>query len=123
MTRRESSDLTTKARSVDAFLSQLIRYVSSGHYFYITGRIPKRQDPAAVDAKLIALYDIAKPRWARARRRLRGTAGIHYLRHDRFFALLATHGQHQFFNADFRRGISMTISSVQVTFLIFPEFA
>jgi regulator of sigma D len=55
-----------EARSVDAFLSQLIRYISSGHYFYITGRIPDRKDPAAVDEKLIALYDIAKPRWANA---------------------------------------------------------
>ena len=87
-----------ETRNVDAFLSQLIRYVSSGHYFYITGCIPDRKDPAAVDAKLIALYDIAKPRWARARRRLRGTAGIHYLRHDRFFVLMATHGDHQFFD-------------------------
>lgn len=86
-----------EARSVDAFVSQLIRYVSSGHYFYITGRIPDRKAPAAVDAKLIALYDIAKPRWARARRRLGGTAGIHYLRHGRFFVLMATRGQHQFF--------------------------
>ena len=42
-----------EARNIDGFLSQLIRYVSSGHYFYITGRIPERKDPAVVDAKLI----------------------------------------------------------------------
>ncbi len=96
-----------EARNVDAFLSQLIRYVSSGHYFYITGRISDRKEPAVVDAKLIALYNIAKPRWARARRRLRGTAGIHYLRHDRFFVLIATHGQHQFFDDHARNFIDI----------------
>lgn len=86
-----------EARSIDGFLAQLIRYVASGHYFYVTGRIPDRKDVAAVDRKLIALYGIAKPRWARARRRLAGTAGIHYLRHNRFFLLIATHGKHALF--------------------------
>lgn len=86
-----------ETRNVDAFLAQLVRYVASGHYFYVTGRIPDRKDVAAVDRKLVALYDIAKPRWARARRRLAGTAGIHYLRHSRFFVLIATHGRHPFF--------------------------
>ena len=86
-----------EAKSVDAFIAQLIRYVASGHYFYLTGRIPDRKDAAAVDRKLVELYGIAKPRWARARRRLAGTAGIHYLRHGRLFVLIATHGKHPFF--------------------------
>ena len=86
-----------EARSLDGFIAQLIRYVASGHYFYHTGRIPDRKDVAAVDRKLVELYDIAKPRWARARRRLAGTAGIHYLRYGRFFVLMATHGEHPFF--------------------------
>jgi hypothetical protein len=30
-----------EARSIDGFLAQLIRYVASGHYFYVTGRIPR----------------------------------------------------------------------------------
>jgi hypothetical protein len=29
-----------EARRIDGFLAQLIRYVASGHYFYVTGRIP-----------------------------------------------------------------------------------
>ncbi len=86
-----------EAKSIDGFLAQLIRYVASGHYFYVTGRIPDRKDVAAVDRKLLALYAVAKPRWARARRRLAGTAGIHYLRHNRFFLLIATHGKHALF--------------------------
>lgn len=92
-----STTYRCQAKSLDGFLSQLIRYVASGHYFYITGRIPVKKDPVAVDTKLIDLYGIAKPRWARARRHLAGRAGIHYLRYDRFFVLIATHGKHAFF--------------------------
>jgi hypothetical protein len=91
------TDYQCEARSLDGFIAQLIRYVASGHYFYITSRIPERKDPMAVDRKLVELYDIAKPRWARARRRLVGTSGIHYLRYGRFFILIATHGKHSFF--------------------------
>lgn len=86
------------ANSLEGFISQLIRYISSGHYFYLTGRVPPRKDPAAVDRKLIALYDIDRPRWARARRRLGKQAGIHYLRHEQFFVIVATHGKSGFFN-------------------------
>ena len=50
-----------------------------------------------MDSKLVGLYDIAKPRWARARRRPAGTAGIHCLRHGRLFVLIATHGKRLFF--------------------------
>ncbi len=86
-----------ETRSIDGFLAQLIRYVASGHYFYVTGRIPERKDVAAADRKLLALYAVAKPRWARARRRLAGTPRIHYLRHNRFFPLIATHANHALF--------------------------
>jgi hypothetical protein len=92
-----STTYRCQAKSLDGVVAQLIRYVASGHYFYVTGRIPERKDPVVVDAKLIGLYGVAKPRWARARRRLRGTAGIHYLRYGHFFVLIATHGKHAFF--------------------------
>ena len=92
-----STDYRCEAKSLDAFVAQLIRYVCSGHYFYFTSRIPERKDVTKVDRKLVERYAIAKPRWARARRRLAGRAGIHYLRHGRSFVLIATHGRHQFF--------------------------
>lgn len=83
--------------TLDGFLAQLVRYVASGHYFYVTGVVPERKDPQQVDRKLIELYGIGRPKWERARRRLGEQAGIHYLRYGRFFVLLATHGRHQFF--------------------------
>ena len=89
-----------EARSVDAFLAQLVRYVSSGHWFYVTCRIPDHKDPGQVDEKMVGLYDIARPRWRRKRRNLRQDAGIHYLRHEQFFIVILTKGNHEQFYRD-----------------------
>ncbi len=89
-----------EARSIDAFLAQLVRYVSSGHYFYIRCRIPHGKDPIAVDQKILTLYDIRRSRWQRKRRNLKTTAGIHYLRYDRLFVIMLTKGRHDAFYAD-----------------------
>ncbi|MEZ6103777.1 MAG: hypothetical protein R3E01_32935 [Pirellulaceae bacterium] len=86
-----------EASSIDGFLSQLCRYISSGHYFYLASVIPNGKEPREVDRKLITLYGIDLPRWKRARRHLGGNSGVHYLRFRRFIVLLATHGQHRFF--------------------------
>ena len=32
-----------EAASVDGFVEQLVRYVNTGHYFYVTGRVPDGQ--------------------------------------------------------------------------------
>lgn len=86
-----------EARTLDAFLAQLVRYVASGHYFYLTGKVPERKDPERVDQKLIELYGLGKPKWERARRRRGEEAGVHYLRYERFFVLIATRGRHRLF--------------------------
>ena len=43
--------------------------------------------------------EIAQPRWQRARRKQAGVASVHYLRFEDQFILLATHGQHKFFDS------------------------
>jgi len=78
-------------------------YLPHGYWFYVTGMIPDHKDPAAVDAKLLAKYGIAISRSARARRKRAGLANLHYLRHERFFVLLATHGQHPFYDEEMKR--------------------
>lgn len=89
-----------EAKSIDAFLAQVVRYISSGHYFYIRCRIPESKDPIAVDEKILRLYDIRRSRWQRKRRSLKATAGIHYLRCDRLFVIMLTKGQHETFYRD-----------------------
>lgn len=87
-----------EASTVTGFVQQLaVGYVARGYWFYVTGRVPERKDPLAVDAKLIKKYAIDQSKWARARRKKAGVANLQYLRHDRFFIIVATHGEHAFF--------------------------
>lgn len=89
------------ATSVEGFIQQLaVSYIANGYYFYVQGRIPEGKDPAAVDGKLVRGYSVGISKWARARRKLAGTASMQYLRHDRVFVLLATHGEHVFFERE-----------------------
>jgi hypothetical protein len=88
----------TEATTVAGFIQQLaVGYVRNGYFFYVTGRVPGHKDPAAVDAKLVGRYAAGLSKWARARRKGAGAANTQYLRHDRFFVLLSTHGEGTFF--------------------------
>jgi len=84
--------------SIEGFVQQLaVGYVARGFYFYTSGTIKASKDPATVDAKLIDRYGIDVSKWQRARRKRAGVANLQYLRYDRFFVILATHGTHRFF--------------------------
>ena len=89
------------ATSVAGFVQQLaVAYVANGYWFYVTGRVPDHKDPATVDAKIIRQYGIAITKWTRTRRKRAGQANVQYLRYNRFFVILATHGTHPFFAAE-----------------------
>lgn len=84
-----------------AFVQRVaVDLVQHGHLFYVTGRVPERKDPRALDAKLIGRYGLNLSRWARARRREAGRASVHYVRLGRLFVLLATKGRHEFFELE-----------------------
>jgi hypothetical protein len=95
------TDYRCVATSIEGFVQQLaVSYLRHGYWFYVTGRIPPTKDPCAVDEKLITQYQIDISKWARARRKRAGFANLHYLRHERFFVLCATHGRHRFFEEE-----------------------
>lgn len=84
--------------SVEGFVQQIACcYLRHGYWFYVAGRIPAGKDPRAVDGKLIAKYGIDVSESTRARRKQAGRANLQYLRHERFFVILATKGLHPFF--------------------------
>lgn len=86
------------ASSVEGFVQQLaISYIGHGYWFYVTGIVPERKDPRRVDEKLLEQYDAGISKWARARRKRAGLANVHYIRHGRFFVLIASRGEHRFF--------------------------
>ena len=86
------------AASLAGFIQQLaVGYVARGYLFYVPGEVPPGKDPDALDAKLIERYGVARSKHARVRRKRAGFANIQYLRFDRRFVLVATHGKHRFF--------------------------
>jgi len=87
------------ATSVAGFVQQLVScYLPHGYWFYVSGIVPMNKDPLTVDLKLLERYGIAISRQSRARRKAAGNANVHYLRYQRRFLLLATHGHHPFFD-------------------------
>lgn len=68
--------------------------------FYVSGWIPEGKDPRLVDRKLVDRYGINISKWSRSRRKSAGEARLQYIRYDRRFLLLATHGKHRFFEEE-----------------------
>ena len=90
-----------EATSVAGFVQQLaVAYVGHGYLFYVTGEIPEKKDPRAIDEKLVAKYGLAIGKTARARRKAAGLANVQYLRYGRAFVLLSTAGRHRFFEEE-----------------------
>lgn len=90
-----------EAVSIEGFIQQLaVAYLARGYWFYVAGTIPTEKDPRRTDARILAKYGIGISKYARARRKRSGLANVHYLRHGRFFVLLASHGVHEFFEQE-----------------------
>jgi hypothetical protein len=88
-----------EATSVEGFVQQVaVQYLRHGYWFHVAGSVPAAKDPRAVDGKLIAKYGITASSKERTRRKRAGLANLHYIRHDRFFLLMASHGLHVFFD-------------------------
>lgn len=87
-----------EATSVAGFIQQLaVGWITRGYWFYVTGFVPLHKDPRSVDMKLQMRYNISSSKWTRARLKQKGVANVQYLRFRRFFVLVATHGQNDFF--------------------------
>lgn len=89
------------ATTLEGFIQQLaVSYVKNGYVFYVTGGVPADKDPREVDEKLVSKYGVGISKWVRARRKRAGLANVQYLRFERFFVLVATHGEHPFFTQE-----------------------
>lgn len=90
-----------EAQTIEGCLQQVaVHYVARGYYFYVSGIVPEGKDPRAIAEKLIGKYGIAVSKFVRARRKLAGQANLQLILHGRIFLLLATHGEHPFFEEE-----------------------
>lgn len=77
------------------FLQRIATHLlPKGYYFFVQGTLPEGKDPAALDAKLLAKYDVAKTEGARRWRKSQGLGNVQYVRFQESWILLATHGDH-----------------------------
>ena len=92
LAREEDMEYRCVTTSLSGFVQQLAcNVLPHGYWFYVMGIVPDAKSPESVDAKLLDKYGIAISRQQRARRKLAGTANLHYLRLGRVWILLATH--------------------------------
>lgn len=103
-----STSSQCEATSLEGFVQQLAcNLLLHGFMFWSAGWIPAGKDPAAVDRKLVAKYNCDATKWERSRNKRAEVANVRYLRHERFFVLVATHGNGRFFDdeqpRDFRK--------------------
>lgn len=89
------------ATSVEGFVQQIACcYLRHGYWFHVQGKVPAGKSPEAIDEKLISKYGIAVSESTRARRKKAGGSNLQYIRHERTFVLLATKGDHRFFDQE-----------------------
>lgn len=89
------------AGSIEGFVQQIATaYIPHGYWFYVQGWIPDCKRAEKIDEKLIERYGVAISKWARARRKQSGQACMQYLRYQNTFVLMATMGQHSFFELE-----------------------
>ena len=74
--------------------------VQHGHWFYVTGTIPTGKDRLAVDERLLDKYGVGVSKWVRYRRKKKGLGNVHYVRHRDFFVMLASRGEHRWFEEE-----------------------
>jgi hypothetical protein len=89
------------ATSIEGFVQQIACcYLRHGYFFYVLGRVPAGKDPRTIDDKLITKYRINVSESTRARRKRAGLANLQYIRHESTFVILATKGEHRFFEEE-----------------------
>lgn len=79
-----------------AFVQQIVRWVSNGYHFAVVGVVRESipdADLLRIDNKIITAYEANKTPMQRSRVRLRGGAGVVYLRCGREYIILATEGR------------------------------
>lgn len=90
-----------EVKSIRAFVQRVACEVANrGYVFYVTGHIPAGRAPEDTDQKLLAAYGLSLSKFQRYRRKSRGIASVQYVRHRRFFVMLATPGQNLWFERE-----------------------
>ena len=83
----------TILKNVDGALSQITRLAGSGYYFVFYNQLKPSKDPSKLDDKMIRIWQLDQPYWKREKRRRGHAPSIWYLRYNRHYLLMSTHGR------------------------------
>lgn len=93
------------ASSLEGLIQQVaVAYVARGYHFWVAGEVCKRISPEEHDRRLLEKFEVSRSKWSRYRRRQRGIASgrelanVQYIRFEDRWWLLATRGEHKFFD-------------------------
>ena len=88
-------DYKYEVTSLTGFLQRVATHLlPKGYFFFVQGTLSDGKDPRALDAKLLTKYDVAKSEGARRWRKSQGLGNVQYVRYQKHWILLATHGDH-----------------------------
>ena len=105
--------------SMEGLLQQVaLSYLRHGYWWYVTGIVPERKEPLEIDDNILTKYDIRKDWRYIAHNKNRGLANLQYIRHGRFYLLLATKGFHEFKDREAKR-----IRDARHCPILIPRFA
>ncbi len=92
-----------EATSLKGFVQQIACvYLRHGYRWFVQGRIPDKKTPSIVDASIVDRYRIDVSEATRWRRKQLGKANLQYIRFERHFVLMATKGEHSFYEQEAR---------------------
>ena len=80
-----------------------LSYLRHGYWWYVTGIVPERKEPTEIDHNILSKYDIRKDWRFIAHNKSRGLANLQYIRHGRFYIIMATKGFHEFKDREAKR--------------------
>ena len=93
-----------EATSMEGLIQQVaLSYLRHGYWWYVTGIVPDRKEPHEIDHNILTKYDIRKDWRFIAHNKHRGLANLQYIRHGRFYIIMATKGFHEFKDREAKR--------------------
>ena len=108
-----------EATSMEGLIQQVaLSYLRHGYWWYVTGIVPERKEPTEIDHNILSKYDIRKDWRFIAHNKNRGLANLQYIRHGRFYIIMATKGFHQFKDREAKR-----IRDARQCPILIPRFA
>jgi hypothetical protein len=93
-----------EATSMEGLIQQVaLSYLRHGYWWYVTGVVPVRKEPTEIDHNILSKYDIRKDWRFIAHNKQRGLANLQYIRHGRFYIIMASKGFHEFKDREAKR--------------------